>query len=714
MPLGLTNVLSGNTQIDALLGTRHWDLSGGTTITYNFPGSASTTTYGDLAAYSTLIGTTFDFDWATFAPVTTSLRSAHIYAFANEFNAVTSLNYTQASDTVRADASFGMAVLGTNPETGRPFNGEAFSPAGSFPGGDAWYSVANSYTNTNAAVVDYDVVTVGNGAYLTMLHEIGHSLGLKHGHTTGGGPSGTSAAALPSNLDSHEFTIMTYRRYIGAPITPIVGDTEPNSFAQSLMMLDIQALQYLYGADFTTNSGDTTYTFSPTTGTMSVNGAASATPSGNRIFRTIWDGGGNDTYDLSNYTTGLTVDLQPGGWSTFSSAQLAQLGGWTSATPDTFAHGNVANALLYNGDTRSLIENAYGGSGSDNIEGNSAANVLVGNGGSDGLGGRAGIDVLYGGNDGDFLYGGSEGDHLYGDNGADYIYGDDGDDVFYKPTDSIGDAIYGGNGQDYINAGDGVDVIDGGAGYDVIYGGGGGDNISAGSEVDFVYGGAGFDSIYGGSEQDFLYGDVSLDLIDGGDGDDFLYGGADHDTINGRVGVDYIYGGLGRDGMDGGEGGDFFLDIATGGVPDYGAYGGAGSDYFFVSDHANPGAEYTLLVGGAGDDVFLGGAGSDYYLGEGGQNYLWTGAGPDIIRNNVLAGAGYDVVYDFTNGADQIQDEFGQTYATLVSQGRIGYDVAQNITFIFDYVGGAVKTDGGIILLNFNRANLEASDFFFG
>jgi hypothetical protein len=61
-------------------------------------------------------------------------------------------------------------------------------------------------------------------------------------------------------------------------------------------------------------------------------------------------------YDFSNYTTGVTADLNPGAAST-SSAQLAYLGGGQSA------HGNVYNAYLFNGDPRSYIENAIGGSG---------------------------------------------------------------------------------------------------------------------------------------------------------------------------------------------------------------------------------------------------------------------------------------------------------------------------------------------------------------
>ena len=91
------------------------------------------------------------------------------------------------------------------------------------------------------------------------------------------------------------------------------------------MMYDIAALQKMYGANFNTNSGNSTYSWSTTTGEMFINGVGQGTPAANKIFLTVWDGGGTDTYDFSNYATSLTVDLRPGQWSTVSAAQLALL-----------------------------------------------------------------------------------------------------------------------------------------------------------------------------------------------------------------------------------------------------------------------------------------------------------------------------------------------------------------------------------------------------
>src|SRR5262249_53745922 len=148
------------------------------------------------------------------------------------------------------------------------------------------------------------------------MHELGHAMGFDHPH--GDSAIGDHFGNLPTEWDSMEFTVMTYRSYVGAPAGPY--SNEQWSYAQSLMMLDIAALQYLYGADYTDQT-NTVYSWSPITGVMSINGVAenpATAPGGNRIFRTILDGGGVDTYDFSNYMTDLHVDLNPGGWTTTS------------------------------------------------------------------------------------------------------------------------------------------------------------------------------------------------------------------------------------------------------------------------------------------------------------------------------------------------------------------------------------------------------------
>ena len=117
-------------------------------------------------------------------------------------------------------------------------------------GGDVWFGDSGRFPE------------VGNYDLATILHEIGHTLGLKHPHLPR--PFG----AAPQDVDSLEFSVMSYRSFVGA--RPNAGyHAEDGGFPQSFMMLDIAALQHLYGANFSVNSGNTVYNWSPDGGATS-------------------------------------------------------------------------------------------------------------------------------------------------------------------------------------------------------------------------------------------------------------------------------------------------------------------------------------------------------------------------------------------------------------------------------------------------------------
>lgn len=310
------------------------------------------------------------------------------------FAQVSNLDISLAADPAgSSDLTIGQANFfdGTNLDTARVADFPRLDQDPS--GGDVWFG--DDYAS-------YRTPLVGTYSWATHIHEFGHAMGLSHGHNAGTDIDGFEFA-IPHDRDGMEFSVMTYRSYVGALTNGYTN--EQYGYAQTLMMYDIAAIQHLYGANFNTNSGSTTYTWSTTTGEMFIDGVGQGKPGdgvsaiANRLFLTIWDGGGEDTYDFSNYTENAFIDLSPGGWSLASQIQRAYLG------EGAYANGNIYNALLYNDDLRSLIENAIGGSGNDDIGGNVADNTLTGNGGNDILVGRGGDDTLNGGAGDDTLYG---------------------------------------------------------------------------------------------------------------------------------------------------------------------------------------------------------------------------------------------------------------------------------------------------------------------
>jgi serralysin len=395
----------------------------------------------------------------------------------------------------------------------------AYLPSSSYYGGDVWFGT--SY--------DYSQAQVGNYQYATVMHELGHALGLKHGHTAGG----LGNVTLTADRDSLEFSVMTYHSYVGQTLPGYTNETY--GFAQTFMMYDIAALQHLYGADFSANAGNTVYKWSTTTGETFVNGTGQGAPGGgatNRIFLTIWDGGGIDTYDCSNYTSNLRIDLTPGGWSKMSDAQSAYLGG------GNYARGNVFNALQYYGDARSLVENVIGGTGADRIVGNIASNALNGERGNDHLLGGAGNDMLEGGAGSDMVDGGAGTDKaVFSGSRSDYriAYRQDGSIEVAdgrRGTPDGTDLLFGIEELQFKNGilnyhgqwRPSTSLIEGTSRHETLLAFSGNDNVFGYAGNDRLYGLAGQDSISGGSGNDLIRGGLDIDyLVGGGGADRFEY-----------------------------------------------------------------------------------------------------------------------------------------------------------------------------------------------
>jgi serralysin len=393
--------LSNFQDIDGVLwGGWRWDSPN---LTYAFP--TNTTAYGGYVAIS------------GFVPFNASQQVSAVRALL-EYGAVCGLNISKATTAGSANLRFAEAdsinlgngiIVNTGGSAFAQIPDDSSAQTPPFSQGDTWYN----HTGYRSAPVGSFAAVAG------IMHELGHALGLKHGHMVSGGNN----TLLPDNHNSQEYSIMTYKAFPGQQPTPGSNGqfALPKHYPTTPMMDDIFALQWLYGADYNYNKTNTVYTWNTVTGEMLVNGhhynavdnVFGGVPVHHKIFMTVWDGGGIDTYNFANFTTAAVINLLPGFWSTPSNAMRADLGS------GHFARGSIANALSFANDYRAYIENANGGSNNDTITGNTLANVLHGNGGNDVIAAGAGNDQLFGDAGNDVLTAGAGKDYQVGGAGLD-------------------------------------------------------------------------------------------------------------------------------------------------------------------------------------------------------------------------------------------------------------------------------------------------------
>ena len=274
---------TGVTYIDALLGGIKWGgaLGSSAALTFSFPYSQSgTAMWASNPSYSDLNepSSSFGLD----AQAQAAARAA-LSAWSN----VANVTFTEVADSATdvGDIRFAWTTLGNGGSAawaGLPNNSFA-------SGGDVWLHHPTLSPTTNS------FWQAGGVGALTLLHEVGHALGFKHPFE--------DQPRLPAAQDTRQYTVMSYQpapkdtfHWITVTGPGTIAVDIVNILPDTPMLYDIAAMQTLYGANMGYRTGDDLYTFDPNT----------------PFFRTLWDGGGNDTISVANFSRGTIINLLAG------------------------------------------------------------------------------------------------------------------------------------------------------------------------------------------------------------------------------------------------------------------------------------------------------------------------------------------------------------------------------------------------------------------
>jgi len=468
--------VSYNNEIDSLLGGVKWGggLGTGVTLSYSFPeGTASfTQSYGgggDAAEWN-----------AGWHPLNATQQQAFKTALSTISNTA-NITFVEFNDNATTVGEIRIAMSQEVDTEGS--GGWAYFPTPHPSAGDIWLSPDAFLSNS---------MIVGSWEFNTLIHELGHAVGLSHPFE-GNSSNGSSLPQGVNGSDNIFYTVMSYTN------DPSGNEFFIDRYPETPMLLDIQVLQYLYGKNTSYNSDNTTYRFTDN----------------DKYFETIWDGGGQDLIDYTSSTTGATINLREGEWSSLG---------------QPIAFTNSSGFEQYT-DPRTVWI-AYG----------------------------AEIEDANGSQSDDVIYGNDLNNELYGNLGTDSIFGFDGDDkLIFSPDKTASGAVHAGSPSaegtgdsisfsdtwrslDTYNGGEGTDTLLSGSNNDAIFlDNGSGSPLLVSIETIMTQGG---DDIVDLTSNSFTYGDVS---VYGGDGNDVIWSNDGNDHLNGGGGNDSLDGGRGID-----------------------------------------------------------------------------------------------------------------------------------------------------------------------
>ncbi|MEM6634452.1 MAG: calcium-binding protein [Pseudomonadota bacterium] len=500
-----------------------------------------------------------------------------------------------------------------------------------------------------------------------------------------------------------------------------------------------------------TVSGDSQYVYVGTSGTIEVDGAASAITT--KAANTVYNYGlleadaatikSSDTPTVQNYETGTIRSKSS------DALRVTNLDGGLRLTNQGLMDGK-SNGVSVNASSSlsSSITNYAGakilgrtGSGID-VEHTATGTMQVLNYGKT-VGLQEGVNF-----EGDesarsyvYNYDGGEirsaGTAVDGSNGFDYVanYGKiqdtaaggaavamrGGNDSLVNKGTIIGDVKMGSGDDYYYGAGEVTGRLMGGAGDDVFSVLFSQQKVVGGTGIDTVYSSASYqlsdastENLWGqGSENIRLVGNSSDNMITGNKGDNKIFGLDGKDSLNGSYGDDDLYGGNGRDVADySWDNTALKADLARGI-----AYSDkSGVDKLVDIESLNGGRGNDILKGDAGANTLKGGYGNDTIAGRGGNDRINGGEGNDMLSGN----AGADVfVFADKFGDDVVRDfQVGQPGEKIHLAGVDGIDNFADLKqyHLSDSKGDALIEDdfgNSILLEGVSVDQLSAGDFIF-
>lgn len=336
---------SGDYRIDVLLTSlsARWQVTVGSPITLTYSFMSAAPTYADAEQQKGFVSFSAEQKIATRKIL--SLISQQI-----------GVQFIEVEDNA---STFGKIRFGNNSQ-GSVSAGYAFEPGNSDLSGDLYINADNP-----EALSD---ITPGTNNWSTLVHEIGHVLGLKH----------------PGNYNAGEVSLPVIDNFLASEedneLNSIMSYTEAPQKQERVFFgkYDMLALTYLYGS-VAYNTENNVYRFSDGDGEK---------------LTLINDSGGIDTIDTSGIIFGKPIQIKDGKILSSMGVYINLTSGSNSSIGAKNSDGHYSNAqenisIAYN----THIENVKASKFNDTILGNSLDNRIEGGAGSDWIDGGKGHDT---------------------------------------------------------------------------------------------------------------------------------------------------------------------------------------------------------------------------------------------------------------------------------------------------------------------------------